>query len=1274
MTEPLQLKRIEYSPEEYNGLIRLARETEDVTISPMELLARNVANRQDPSIATYEGLRDGTAPWLKQEGIESFTDSDIVQLLMKDSEGRAPVAGEEGLSGFAEGFTQRAPITTAELGGGYAAYKTAQTALAAIPMIPSPPPVMAFQAAAKFLAPFAVGVYGAVKTGDVAEDVQVVLDPSVLYLPGTTADVEAGKTGADFFVGALTVPYLMGRSGIKAISDYLSTRTLKAENARAIKRMLADRDPEFAPVMPPAFAKTLKESEKLLTRTGKIKKPSRTMRVLGKGEEFIQTAGEAARKNPLTTLGAEAVVGGGAVVGAKIAEEAYPGNPYARLGLETGFGIAASPVPTLIKSLKNAGPAYGAYKDLIEEKGFVGGTKEVFKKPFEKYQDLKSASLINELIDAIETAEAQEIGEDKLEDIITKLLAKPLDPETGEELELTAATKTGSLVLSAYENAIRDLSPQKANAAKKALQIMTQRIQAQTTFGDAAQPAYRQALEDLEILLEEGLSSQLDVATNKVIEAFDTVSRKGPGEQGATVGTTAEIGNSLDQIVKRVYEAAQQKAARLWNAIPDIEITTFRNAEGEEIDVPNFIQTFDNLVGENVTQGGTFIRKEFLTKYGEPIKFILGKKAALGLETTPADRILIKNLGLERDLESAREIVNKAAAEARQLTADERATIDALGIGRSDVISTKLLDNLKKTFRNKAVELNKNSDNDSRFGFSMSDSFRLDLDSVGQVQLRGLAQDVSEAYTIARAYTRAVHDTFTRSIIGDLRKRQKNEAASISPEESIKQLFGTRNDVTLNRINDILNVGDFARGQELPDTENVFNSTREVAESIIRSMALDKTLVDPQTQQVKNISTLQNWRNQNKELLELFPEISEDLINLENANALLGRVSVRKIDPTTGQLTDEMIDPIKIREKRLNEQARERGSARRILGDASPVYEIASVMSSRNPPQGLRNLFKNLDSAKENRKKFLMEREENPLSEVEADREATLFANQAMLGLKDAFFEWGLEAGGGASNLRPSKMLEAFFEPIPKVRGEEGFGNVSVSDFLIKNNLITENEANVVKNALSEMIRYEIAALSGNLEDIAQKAGPLLDLYLRVSGAAIGTRMAAAVGGSELIAAGAGSRFMRELVNGIPNSLRQDVMLELFSNPKKLGELLSKGKTDKKLFGGVQGFAEFLRDLGLQPIRREVPSAVREVREKEEFEDYKEQLIEAPSPTAMTAPPQQPAAQVAMNMDTQPTVPVSPPTAPPASPQQRQQYAAMYPFDPVSELIRTGRG
>ena len=1323
----LKLDSVTYTNEEYDGIVETAR---DEGLNPTQLLAQSAAAKQSPDVATYESLRDGTAPVFTQPGVsiaipdEGFSDLEIVQMLIRGVDDQRPIPGSpvvddevQRQTGVARGVKQQAIPAAVGTAGGYAGYKAGQALAAAIP------PVGPYAAAAKMLIPFATGTYGYVQGLDLGQGIkETTMGPDPLYIPGTTADVEAGKTLAD--VGPMmAMPFLMGLSGKAGpVTEFLTTRQLNAEAAKKFN------DQFIGPMRRADFKKRrnqdlLQDSSGFFSKKGDIKKPSLALRGLGKIEEGISSTGKLARSKPVETIALETLAGTGATLGAGFAEETDPGDALARVGFETAGGItggslvpaavkiAAAPITLLKNTLKSE--ARGEYAALREEQGFVRGTQSFLKGLYQPFKDRQTISLVNDLIDRIEDAQAQGLGEPELDTIIENLLMDHVDV-TGAPVDVTAGSAAGSFVIAAMENALGPaLGTKRLNAAKKAIELMARKVDADISVGD--KESYKRAAQAVYDSTLQGMGAELDRATNQVIQAHSRLKTR--RDQGIQTGiettedlvrepeevrSMAELGKSLQEIVQNQYNAARNQADRLWRQTEDIEIPgdSFKNAAGEPIDRPYFIEVYDNQIESRFggSSEGVLIDEAFLNKFGPQIKYILQKKKSLDLPLTDADEAFIDQLKLRNEFDKIdydrgfEPGTRNLRTTPEGLEIPERPLEDVLAgyrtSGYSPVISTKGLQNNLQNTRNKAVSLfsGPTKDPDHSFGFALADAFRIDLQNVPD-------EVVGEQYLIAREFTRAMHDTFTRSITGKMLSKKRDMDHAISPDVVIKSLFGGRDDVTASRINDILNISDFASraaGEGAEGAEEAALTVRQVVNDLIRSIAADKQLVDPVTTEISSPTALNTWRKQNAELLALFPDIAEDMRTLKGANDLLNTANGVELDAVTGlPVIDsatglpKKTETVKQRNTYLAEKLKEYGAAQRVLKGASPARQVKEVMNSPNPPAGLRNMLELLTEAETVRYK---EGLSEGLSETAARAGAVEFKQKAAGGLRDSIFEYAMEQAGGAQELKPSKMIKFLFDPIPQVGAEPDFvknfkgtnvAKPSLADFLEFNKLASPQMLKNIEQALVEMMRYEIASTTGNLQEVLKESGPLLDLYLRVSGAAIGTRMAAALGGSELIGAGAGSKFMREMVSNVPNAFRMDVMLELFNNPKELGRLLQKGKQQKETYGGIQGFAEILTRMGLRPFRRAVPSTAREVEqelETDEFKQQQEEAFKAQQPVTMTAPPQQPAAQVAMNMDTQPTVPVSRPTAPPASPQQRQQYAAMYPFDPVSELIRTGRG
>jgi hypothetical protein len=240
---------------------------------------------------------------------------------------------------------------------------------------------------------------------------------------------------------------------------------------------------------------------------------------------------------------------------------------------------------------------------------------------------------------------------------------------------------------------------------------------------------------------------------------------------------------------------------------------------------------------------------------------------------------------------------------------------------------------------------------------------------------------------------------------------------------------------------------------------------------------------------------------------------------------------------------------------------------------------------------------------------------------------------------------------------------------------------------------MTDSEAQTMETFLTELARVETAAVKGNLVDIAKEMGPMVDFYVSIAGSAAGTRAYNMMTGGQsgpgvITAASRGQEFLRQIFSKVPESLKMDVMGELMTNPKLLADLLRKTPTQREKIGLLSSIKEQFQELGfIRPVRRELGSAFREADDEIDQQIIESELEEQSSaaPTVMPAPQPVPAQRVAPPTSTLASATLPPPTAtlasatppppPPAAPApsgpvNRQQYAALFPNDLASGMIR----
>ena len=106
---------------------------------------------------------------------------------------------------------------------------------------------------------------------------------------------------------------------------------------------------------------------------------------------------------------------------------------------------------------------------------------------------------------------------------------------------------------------------------------------------------------------------------------------------------------------------------------------------------------------------------------------------------------------------------------------------------------------------------------------------------------------------------------------------------------------------------------------------------------------------------------------------------------------------------------------------------------------------------------------------------------------------------------------------------------------------------------------------------------------------------------MRVSGATIGARASEAMGGRQtIVAAGAGSRAIRNVAYNLPLAMQMDVMKEFMENPEMLAAWLTKFKgTEAGAREGILNSAmTYLQRMGINIFRRPAPGVGREATEE----------------------------------------------------------------------------
>lgn len=250
----------------------------------------------------------------------------------------------------------------------------------------------------------------------------------------------------------------------------------------------------------------------------------------------------------------------------------------------------------------------------------------------------------------------------------------------------------------------------------------------------------------------------------------------------------------------------------------------------------------------------------------------------------------------------------------------------------------------------------------------------------------------------------------------------------------------------------------------------------------------------------------------NREVLERLPDVKKELRSAKASQDMADRVAQR----------------LSGRQKNLMNKQKSRAA---LYLDSPVEREVRSVLNSKDPVGNMRQLIRQV-------------RKDN--------------TGGALKGLKSQFVDELITQG-------QTGRLD--------VDGERRLSSQNLDEFLTKNTdifkktgLFSPVEVKRIEQITDTAKRLEKAMASGrNIDQVLDESpDALVDLVSRIVGANIGAQGAAGSTGAPLVAAGAGSRFMRHLTNRIPMNRTRDVLAQAVLDRDIMRDLLTKVKTPKQ--------------------------------------------------------------------------------------------------------------
>ena len=549
---------------------------------------------------------------------------------------------------------------------------------------------------------------------------------------------------------------------------------------------------------------------------------------------------------------------------------------------------------------------------------------------------------------------------------------------------------------------------------------------------------------------------------------------------------------------------------------------------------------------------------------------------------------------------------------------------------------------------------------DARVYGVLADAIRQDLGDLENLQTLNpdiSADDLAAADT-ARAFSKVFNDTFRRAFPNKALQNKATGADFVQPELLYRQIFQGQDDETMLRMREIDDavrflVNDATPGGLQTDEDAlgaVLARTGALEynfDLVMRSLADNPTMINPETGEV-NTRAVAAFVKRNEGTLEKLPQLKADLENSAATQVLLQQVRNEAKDAERATA----FGTIKLFEQLTGE---------------TPVSAIQNVLRSEKPEEGMKNLVTRLregarrsesGDTPEGMPKITLDGVDSEIRDAvfEAARQFSQSDKDSITGIPDF-----------------AKMQTFFLSPRGKVP--------PLIKTLVDAGIFTDAERVRLRKLLvaGEGAQKRISDPAFDiLEDVETGTDVLTQLLVRITGSKIGSSVGDLMPGRSsqgLIEAQAGSQAAMRLLNALPVTTVNSVLENAIKDPKYLDLLLDKkllapdgGKlsASKRLLG-VRKLNAFLKNaigVNIGAMIAEDQPTTSEMLQVEEFRQQGSPF-RAPAPEPV-APPQAAAPM--------PAPPPAPQPAPPpqggSNPQQRQQFAALFPNDPISGLIQ----
>jgi hypothetical protein len=684
-------------------------------------------------------------------------------------------------------------------------------------------------------------------------------------------------------------------------------------------------------------------------------------------------------------------------------------------------------------------------------------------------------------------------------------LIKALEAQLPAGAVPTSAQKGGSATLMGFESTMARSHPQLSAAVLKqgqeTLKVYALVIEKLRQTGSPA--ALKKAAE-----LERGVFD--DIINKRLMAAEMTAAEKISGfklpKDVSFQDVRKDVGNTIKDETVRALDDMRKYERLLWQEAEKDAFKT-RKIKGEATVLPRAAKT--NNLGEAFLDVATTMTPErFNAKMPAEIRSIMGR---LGIDSNVISNYS-QGKATRAYLDTGRvpeEYLTKPAGPRTQkrVSIFDNTTVQDLINIRSDLLAYA---------RDSATS----NPSFAAFYGKMADAALKDLDALGL-----------PAYDRARSFSRMLNDTFSRTFASDVTQgttyaggRAVATAAGekLPAEVLVQQAYAKGTDLTSRRMSQIENavgslrkVYDDAVKDFGPNSPQVrfLKPYADVSNDAVVSiqdahkrylMLLANDAIDVTTQRV-DPAKLQKFVNQHQNALRRMG-LYNDLENAITAENTLRVV----LDPKSS----------------FNKQLASQRAFADLVGEGveNPTRVLTQILNGKKPSADFARLA---DIAVKNKAKD---------------------AGASLDGLKATVMDYAFTKAGGIDNFNVRAFEDAIFKPL-YLKGP------SLYSMMRNKGMMSISEAKNIKSLINRMDQVEVAMKSPQLlNELLTGAGAVEELALRV----LGSKLGKAFDSSSLIAASAGSKYLRDMFDKTPLLATRQILEQAVKDPVMMAQLLKK--------------------------------------------------------------------------------------------------------------------